>query len=233
MRRPTKKTRTTKRLETRLPPHCTSKYNRSHFTTTMAPTKRCAKIGRKRKGTNGGRKKGTVPLVGPATENVSPRDGTTIASPLLEAVVPANSRSGRKIASKIKPVAAASTTGREETKAINSQIRRVTIAVFFLDVLGAPDESEWHGRRGAIATVQKIFNVPVYSKINFENVFRDAAFCHSENILYDGAINYTATVGQAPLLSTTSLVEAQSVADSMEESTTLAGPSEPSQPPNA
>jgi predicted flap endonuclease-1-like 5' DNA nuclease len=108
--------------------------------------------------------------------------------------------------------------GRLKTLALDAQIRRFGLAAYYLDVLGAPPESEnkWYGRGGHIATTLRLWKISAGSKKNVRDIFRAASICHSEGRLYDGAINYTGTVGRPSLLSTSS-VECQIVADAIED----------------
>ena len=43
---------------------------------------------------------------------------------------------------------------------ITNQQRRVTVAVYFVDVLDAPHQSEWNGRGGTIRAIMNHFQSP-------------------------------------------------------------------------
>ena len=58
---------------------------------------------------------------------------------------------------------------------LTDEQRRVGYAVYFLDVLEAPERSEWGGIDGAISTIVREFSLPSGSRAMVERVLIDLA----------------------------------------------------------
>jgi hypothetical protein len=106
-------------------------------------------------------------------------------------------------------------TGEKKVETITRFTRRHAIAYVFIKTLGAPAESEWSGKGGSIAKAAGILKIPVGSETAIRTVFKDASFCVSEGIRYDGVKNYGTKMGRPVLISTDSM-EAQIVANAIE-----------------
>jgi len=65
--------------------------------------------------------------------------------------------------------------------------RRVGYAVYFLDVLEAPERSKWGGINGAISAIVRDLRLLSGSRAMAEKVLIDLAECHTKGEVYCGA----------------------------------------------
>ena len=92
--------------------------------------------------------------------------------------------------------------------------RRVGYAVYFLDVLEAPERSERGEINGAISAIVREFRLPSESRAVAERVLIDLTECHMKGEVYSGA-RKAGSGGKNKLISLDSM-EIQIVADNIE-----------------
>ena len=92
--------------------------------------------------------------------------------------------------------------------------RRLAIAVYFIDILGAPHESEWDGQDGTVAIIRREKKMKPGTQGNIRKVLADVVECHEEGFEYTGQAQGTRG-GHNKLIDLES-VEMQIAADAIE-----------------
>ena len=72
---------------------------------------------------------------------------------------------------------------------ITNQQRRVAFAVYFVDVLDAPHQSEWNGRGGTIRAIMEHFKVPENSRCVVKVVLDNVVKCMENGVQYNGKVS--------------------------------------------
>ena len=105
---------------------------------------------------------------------------------------------------------------RDETleATVGAQGRRLAIAVYFIDILDAPHESEWDGQDGTVAIIHREKKMKPGSQAIIRKVLADVVKCHEEGLEYTGEAKGTQG-GHNKLIELDS-VEMQLAADAIE-----------------
>ena len=97
---------------------------------------------------------------------------------------------------------------------ITDEQRRVSIAVYYVDTLGAPPEEEWDGHDGTVSIIMGALNIPRSSRVKVRTVLEDVTIAHTHGEEYS-ASRKPGSGGSNKLIALGS-VEEQIAADAIE-----------------
>jgi len=73
---------------------------------------------------------------------------------------------------------------RDSDYHLSDEQRRTCIAVYFVDVLGAPETADWGGHDGTISIIQRKLAFPDGSRDIIKQILTDVVECHSKGVVY-------------------------------------------------
>jgi hypothetical protein len=102
---------------------------------------------------------------------------------------------------------------------LDQRAERLGIAYFYIHALGCPPPSEWGGKSGTIATIRDTFDIPKGSRDSIRKVLGQVQLCAHSRKQYRGSP--LAPPKPRERVIKLGSVEAQIVADSMEQRTII------------